>query len=1114
MGASVVGYAFGRADLSSLTVTEPNERNKRTHEDFFEAERGETQEQGSNGRMNSSIPPASGSQTLPVRSPTSSRRLQRSMLSMKRARRKSVGNFSSSLDTMFDDRVEGQRTTAQAPPRSNTDESFSSRPFYPLRKRLSALSYSHESSLASTSRPGSPSISFSNGSAAFSYAESATPIFGDVTVAPRIPNKLVKRAPLERASDGPFLNIGVSKRPTIRRPATSHQRSADYVRRSCHTSVSFSEDNHTRIGYVEPIQSAKPQWRQYFGVKVSHDSEAMRKRGLVVDTDGIRRIVPDPKRKPVLVIARNIIPASFEVDDTLSQDHGSSFHESRSNTPPIEPATNITSSTSQGPELNSDTRAKRSFSFGDLLNTSQIARRATLSSKSQVNRLSRRRNSRIVSAPLFSPNHDPNTLSATEEEATKYKEPHPTELKDDQLIAPARAAASEITGSTNVFHETPSNTLAPDAESFKSNAVLRDLSQRLSFQVADPGSTKVVAQPPETHQTIMRSSSQSKDSRMFHPSLQGNDESLQVRRAGNNEQDHLGQDMLNISRTRGSKNPFVVQSQRLGSIFDSSPNKSARDSGEADGPSLKKHRARFISASDRSSQLDVVPGLGSKDNAAKSEVMASGNPLEGSESYRWPSKRQQQHSSSQATTAQHSFSFSSDTPHINMDADESRWSFCDEEEPGSWLLPASDTSTAPSPHTKSDTQARSGGKFIFASAKSGDGDHADKDTRTSIFDWSEQPSETNTTFRTPPRPKTVHGKKDADGKVNRVAGRRAPSGLHARSQSVPAVPDVAGKRDAVVRNKFGTWGVGTKGVTEDWNDDFDFPEFSDNMESSESCESRVDSGFSMFVPKNIQEQQNNVLANIGLLREWGILIEELKTLRSYAGSLGLLEDASNSLWSEVDAMIDLADQEATDESTWPRASSPPSPGVDIYAFDDPPSLPSRNTRPRRKSVLPSEDDIFKVNHMASRADQDTVMIDSTGSNQPRKDSEAVAISVIEALQKRKSSSDPSLQSQTVQPSKKVPFDTATLRHIVPYVSGLLRKVKDVLRDAEKLYNSPRQGSRFEEAFTARLYPDPIEESPTSRKSRRRESNSPSTSEQQTQGNESELTPRMKMMKVM
>jgi len=62
------------------------------------------------------------------------------------------------------------------------------------------------------------------------------------------------------------------------------------------------------------------------------------------------------------------------------------------------------------------------------------------------------------------------------------------------------------------------------------------------------------------------------------------------------------------------------------------------------------------------------------------------------------------------------------------------------------------------------------------------------------------------------------------------------------------------------------------------------------------------------------------------------------------------------------------------------------------------------------------------------------------------------------LQKRKSVHEPIAKLQPVSPSKKVPFDTATLRHIVPYVNTLMRKVKDALREAEGLYpgTSPKE----------------------------------------------------------
>jgi hypothetical protein len=292
----------------------------------------------------------------------------------------------------------------------------------------------------------------------------------------------------------------------------------------------------------------------------------------------------------------------------------------------------------------------------------------------------------------------------------------------------------------------------------------------------------------------------------------------------------------------------------------------------------------------------------------------------------------------------------------------------------------------------------------------------------------------------------------------------------------------------VVTNKFGTWGVGSKGVTEDWNDDFDFSELTEEPVAEDGSSPRVDSGSAMVVPKSIQEQQNNVLANIGLLREWGLLIEELKEQRVRAVALGMIQGAPSGTWLEVDAMIELADQEA-DHQDVAHDSPPSSPDFDEDAFEDPPASPShgrgrhkspspnedspknppQSARPLRKSILPSNNGIFtpqsspipaKPEFDATPATQESKTIVT----RPRKDSEAKARSVIEALQKRRSAYEPFLDAPPIPstPSKKVPFDTATLRRIVPYVSTLTRKVKDTIRDAEGLYSSPLASPLHEE----------------------------------------------------
>ncbi|KAL2674860.1 hypothetical protein IWX47DRAFT_878912 [Phyllosticta citricarpa] len=377
-------------------------------------------------------------------------------------------------------------------------------------------------------------------------------------------------------------------------------------------------------------------------------------------------------------------------------------------------------------------------------------------------------------------------------------------------------------------------------------------------------------------------------------------------------------------------------------------------------------------------------------------------------------------------------------------------------------------------------------------------DTHDRDTKSSIFDWSEPGPERAQGNRTPPRPSTVHGKKDSQNRGGRPVGRRAPSGLHARSQSVPVVPDIAGKRDPMTTNKFCTWDLGRKGATEDWNDDFDFGERGEEEEEAEGTSGGVVEAAKTIldVPSRIREQQPTMRANIGLLREWFALIGELKELRGRATTLNILEGPLTEMWQEVDAMIDLADQEVDEPPLIPSLSPPSSPGFDAEAFEEGPTLTPASNRARgrsnlhhrdsigsgasssaaisvgahrRRSILPSStnEDIFSSPSPSRRIPHETPH--ATPNGRPRKNSEAVARSVIEALQQRRTTTAP---VQSMPPGKKVPFDTATLKHIVPYVNGLMRKVKEALRETERLYSSPVQtprGDEGEASFSAERY---------------------------------------------
>ena len=401
----------------------------------------------------------------------------------------------------------------------------------------------------------------------------------------------------------------------------------------------------------------------------------------------------------------------------------------------------------------------------------------------------------------------------------------------------------------------------------------------------------------------------------------------------------------------------------------------------------------------------------------------------------------------------------------------------------------------------------------------------DKDTKPSIFDWSEQPTDCTPDSSTPPRPRTVHGKKDAETRGSRSVGRRNPSGVHARSQSVPVVPDVNGKREQVVMNKFGTWGVGSKGVSEDWNDDFDFTEPDEIKINTDMINARADSGMAMFVPHSIREQQNNVLANIGLLREWGILIEELKELRIRAVSLGMMEGWYADTWKEVDAMIELADQEQ-DDSLLPQRTPTSSPGHEVDMFDEPTPPAAINSRKKRRSGILPKDDVFNRNsptaEQSDRASPNSPPLAPQPRTRPRKDSEAVAKSVIEALRHKRLNADAGLDLQPVQASKKVPFDTATLKHIVPYVNGLMRKVKEGFCEVEGFCISPLNSPDPEEPALAQIFRDPGEESPMTTPGRPMSKSprcptpkvEPIMADEKYKSKESELAQQFQLMKVM
>lgn len=331
--------------------------------------------------------------------------------------------------------------------------------------------------------------------------------------------------------------------------------------------------------------------------------------------------------------------------------------------------------------------------------------------------------------------------------------------------------------------------------------------------------------------------------------------------------------------------------------------------------------------------------------------------------------------------------------------------------------------------------------------------------------------------------------------------------MHVRSQSVPVIPDIVGQRETTkLTPKFGTWGIGVKGVSEDWDNDFDF----DLAGTDPMQDPHVP--LSMHVPLAIQAAQATVVGHVGQIREVCLLVEDLKRLRGLARERGLLDGPSAGLWKEADGIIALA---VPDEEDLTLALSPPlSPATPCSPlstrsslFDEqlegandrviaqsspddahksiaedlyprPPSHIHQGAHARRRSVFSTpEDNIFGFGENAPMAVTPLCNgLEPPLSLTPRQASASsvVARSVMEHMHQHRSTSDPMLPELVTRSSNKMPFDTTSLRDLVNRASTLSRTLADIVRKSEGFTspnNTPRREREASPAFT-RVFTEP------------------------------------------
>jgi hypothetical protein len=336
--------------------------------------------------------------------------------------------------------------------------------------------------------------------------------------------------------------------------------------------------------------------------------------------------------------------------------------------------------------------------------------------------------------------------------------------------------------------------------------------------------------------------------------------------------------------------------------------------------------------------------------------------------------------------------------------------------------------------------------------------------KMNIFDWSEQARPDRDATDTEARPRTMHGKQSGVARGSRAACRKVPSAIHLRSQSVPVARELPANETRQPSGKFGTWGLGSKGVSEDWDSDFDFDDSEEPAASNDTKSSEPEAApQSMMVPKAILERQASLRGQFGQVQELTLLVQELKRLRHQASVLDLVTGPSSELWKEAEGIVNLATIDDDDD----RRSPPGSPSSLTFSFDDSDdegvnSASKRNSDnfwqggPQQgiqiQSTSPKQP---KENHPSSSWNSNTQSenrlftspLGHLSKNSPK------SKSVLDILQPSRRTEDSSLAPPPR--TQKLPFDTQSLRDLVVRAGVVTRALKEVIRKAEGVDSSPQ-----------------------------------------------------------
>ena len=896
-----------------------------------------------------------------------------------------------------------------------------------------------------TPRPRSPSMSHSNGSTA-----PILPVLGEPLAGTPTRNKLVKRSSSQRALHG---FDGNALHSTLRRPATSHQRSAnlqqhflqDQVTRRPSLGASstllndLSEDHHS---YDDLSQRWQPFFKPQFPGTIKDGTSRKRSaNGTLNRSDTPKSIVPGITELPTLLLATSISSRSSSNEATTGRASNISAL-SRPFTPVglnDFPSPAVDQVKAEG-DVTPDLKQRHSFSLGEIFPSPSPStwvprlsslRRGKGSSRNTADR-------RVVSAPQ--PSKSRIAAPFVPIPGTVGRPPTPTNRHFME----------------NQMSPTPARSHPAGVQQRGSSSPLPPLNRLSTFEVNLPGPVPQYPTPQLEDSSPPRVPSGNSTISMPYP-LGQVPVKTRTHRYSSNPSEHgstlLGSDNENSRLMSGDEDDM---DSRSGTMYDSTR------TGATGSSHSGVRRPPIERIFDESSH----PEMASKDKliALQDLLEHQSFSVEEGQDLSTPVQNSAPCKDDPGSTPMHEASrFPPDTspsPHLaqmelrpstqdmEIDQEDDLWSF----DPTQDSHEAGNGSSNPSPSEGSNTSLvySSGNRHLRR--ESPPPDRLDMPSKSNIFEWSEpSTSDKDTLEGQSPRPKTVHGRQGIDVRGSRANGRRGPSALHLRSQSVPVPKDTGTLRNGNNQPKL----LGNKGPSEDWDGDFDFDEPSRASKQATTSTDHMHASLSsgMLVPRAILERQASVHGQFGQVKELTLLVEELKRLQQQASGSGIMEGQSIELWKEAEGIINLATLDDEKELFPPR--SPHSPSFDFDLFDE------DSPRSRRRSGLspPKEDrtsfvDESSGSQPSSRRSSEIPTVEATLSTaRPRKESSAKAKSVLETIHQQRKHYEPELLDAKLA-QKKLPFDTTSLKDLVTRAGVVTRALKEIVRRAENGPETP------------------------------------------------------------